>query len=601
MTVGLRALCVTLILAAVAWTTREVTGFGFLPLVDDDVNIFFNPHLGAPDASRLRWMATDFSYVHRYMPLGWLGFSLVYAVSGLDPWGYHAAGVALHALNAVLVFLIIGRLLRRFGHGAPERDRIACACLAALLWAVHPLRVETTSWCSGLLYSQAGFLALLCACGRLAELRARDEGRRGWAGAYFVLGFLAYVLSVLTYPVALFLPFALALLDHAWLAGGDNAGPRRAARLGMAVYAVAAVAGLALTVHARATAMISWLRAPTVAEFGLVSRLLQACYVAAVYVWRTCWTGDLRWMPLTLFDADAARVPGFVAALFLLGVTLWAWRERATAPYILACWASYLVLVTPNLGLSEHPHTIADRYLYITGVVFSVALAMALVRLRSRASRVALGCAGAAAVVVCALVSVSESRVWRNTDTFQERMMRNPDSDLDHITAARAGKLRFLEGDVRGGRDAVRGELARAPSVGGVILTWRQIAPSSPMSAEVAATRLQEWPTAPFAYAHQQIALAQLDEGRNRDALLHLDAALVVAPDYAEARFERGMVFAASGAAGSALHDWLFLRRAWGARPAQAARLSYMGRRIASAYAAEGNGRYARLLGGAGP
>jgi hypothetical protein len=591
MTVSLRALFVTLILAAVAWTTREVTNFSFLPLVDDDVNIFYNPHLGAPDAARLRWMATDFSYVHRYMPLGWLGFSVVYAVTGLDPWGYHAAGVLLHAVNAVLVFLILEQLLRRFAASSDDSDRVVAAGLASLLWALHPLRVETTAWCSGLLYSQAGCLAFLCVLGRFAELRVRTAGAPR-ARLFLGLGWLAYMASALTYPVALFLPFALAVVDHAWLAGSGTvpAPVRRAVRSGAVLYALTALAALALTVYARGTAAAAWLKAASLAEFGPLERMLQAAYVAAIYLWRTLWTGDVRGMPLTLFDAGATGGLGWVAAALLAFIGAWAWRLRKRAPFVAVCALCYLILVIPNLGLSEHPHTIADRYLYFTGVVFSAALAMGLMSLRSRSARAAAEVACALAAAACAWVSVGQARIWRDTHAFEAHLMENPDRDLDHITAARAGKLRFLEGDVRGGREAVRQELARAPTVGGVILTWRQIAPGGPLSADVAARRLQEWPAAPFAFAEMQVARDQIAEGRLRDALFHLDAALEIAPEFTQARFRRGVLRAAFGYAEGCLHDWLYVVQAAQRRGAVSReQFDFMTDTLQKEYAAEGD------------
>ena len=590
MTVSLRALFVTLIIAAVAWTTREVTGFGFLPLVDDDVNIFYNPHLGAPDAGRLRWMASDMGYVHRFMPLGWLGFSLVYSVSGLDPWGYHAAGVLLHCGNAVLVFIVLGQLLARFQGGVPEGDRVTCAGLAALLWAVHPLRVETTAWCSGLLYSQAGCLALISVSFRLSELRLRAESRRGRAGIFLALGFAAFTASVLTYPVALFLPFAMAIVDHAWLCvpGLAGAAERRSVRLGAAAYGIVAVGALALTVGARGTAQASWLQAPSLGKFGLIERVLQGAYVAVVYLWRTCWTGDVRWMPLTLFDTGATGVLGWAAMGVLAGITWLAWRVRREAPFVAVCWACYLILVVPSLGLSEHPHTIADRYLYVTGVVFSAGLAFGLVRFRSAVALGACELACVVAVGVCAQVSVVDARDWRDTPSFQARLMQNPDQDLAHITAARAGKLLYMEGNVRDGRQAVLAELRAAPSVGGVILTWQQVAPAAPISPAVAATRLQEWTAAPFAFAHARIAREQLEEGRVSDALDHLDEALKISPGFAEARFRRGVLEVAYGNLPMALHDWLYLRGSHRGSAGGAER-DFLSGCLEKAYAAEGS------------
>ena len=144
----LRSLIVLLLLCATAWTFREVVGFDALPLVDDDTNIFFNPHLSSPNGPALAWMFSNLDYVYRYMPLGWLGYSVVYAYSGFDPMGYHVANFALHALDAWLLFAATARLLRRFLPQEPERDRLLAAGAAALLWAVHPLRNESVSTCS---------------------------------------------------------------------------------------------------------------------------------------------------------------------------------------------------------------------------------------------------------------------------------------------------------------------------------------------------------------------------------------------------------------------------------------------------------------------
>jgi protein O-mannosyl-transferase len=557
MTAGLRALFITLILAVVAWTTREIPGFGFLPQVDDDVNIFLNPNLGAPDAARLHWMATDFTYVHRYMPLGWLGFSLVYAAAGLNPAAFHVAGIALHAANSILLLLLLEHLLRRFAPAASRRDRVVAAGVATLLWALHPLRVETTAWCSGLLYAQAGFFALVCVLARVEELRARSAGRAGRGDAWLAMGWLAYAASLLTYPLALFLPFALIILDACWTAGRVLV-PRQRAALwaGAAVLAATALAGLALTVHARATAT-DWMRAPTLAEFGPLARLLQAAYVAVVYLWRTAAPVDLGWMPTTLLDAGSPGALGWVAAAVLLGGIAWTWARRRAAPAVAACGLAYLVLLVPNLGLSEHPHSIADRYLYITGIVFSVALAVGLVRIRSRAlfGGAVAGCLSPSTVLPVA--NRRQARTWGSPAAFEAKMMAVPEPELRHITAARAGKLRFLRGEVRDGRAQVWDELQRAPGVGGVQLTWREIAPRSPLSPEVASRPLEEWPVAPYALIELQLARGQLAEGRSYDAVQHLTAAIQMAPEFSEARFRRGILFCAYGRLPEALHDWL--------------------------------------------
>ncbi|PIR19012.1 MAG: hypothetical protein COV48_04365, partial [Elusimicrobia bacterium CG11_big_fil_rev_8_21_14_0_20_64_6] len=114
-------------------------GSGFV--WDDAQLIVENAALSGLDPARLRWMATSF-YQSTYQPLGWLAYALIHAAWGGNPFYFHAAGVALHALCAVLLFGVTRSLFERAALRRP--DLLAFA--AALLWAVHPLQVATAAW-----------------------------------------------------------------------------------------------------------------------------------------------------------------------------------------------------------------------------------------------------------------------------------------------------------------------------------------------------------------------------------------------------------------------------------------------------------------------
>lgn len=553
MTSRLRTLLVLLILSASVWTFREVVGFGSVPLADDDTNIFFNPHLSNPDGPTLRWMFTNLDYVHRYMPMGWFGFSVVYGFSGLDPSGYHAADILLHALNAWLLFLLIHRLLQRFRPDDPEADRLLAAAAAALLWAVHPLRAETVAWCSGLLYSQALFFALLAVHARLSELEARARGRSptGW----LFLGFLAYAASVLTYPVALFLPPALLIVDVAWL------GRIRWKSLLPGYLAWSAVAGasIAMNIVARYTVR-AYLLPSSLKDFGILPRTLQAFYVCALYVGKTLWPPSiLRMAGSTIFDLDPSGAFWWLCAAVVLALSLGAWALRRKAPFVGLGWLAYLVLLFPNLGFLEHPHTASDRYSYLPGCAFSVILAFALLRLTPRIRPFAWAACLAAAAALSVL-AFRQARVWRNAEAYFSAVLAGSQSDdIRQITVSRMALLHFFRGDVRDGRAGAWDELKRAPKIGGVILTWKQMAPAKPLPADVAVRPLQEWAAAPWAVLHLEIALNKVKDGRLEDGLAHLNSALALSPDYSDARFTRGLVLANLGRT-EAVHDWLIFR-----------------------------------------
>jgi hypothetical protein len=198
-----------LVAVVAGWQTRDTVGFAFVEF-DDSINLFVNPHLGPPSQETLSWMFGDMDYMRRYVPLGWLGFSVVYGFSGLSPVGYHGANVLLHVVNATLVFALILELVRRFTPEADDGWRVTAALIGALWWSLHPFRAETVGWASGLLYGGAGGLALLSV---LMYLQA-GEAEAGRGRRLIVAGLL-YTASLLVYPMGLGLVGVYFLLDVA--------------------------------------------------------------------------------------------------------------------------------------------------------------------------------------------------------------------------------------------------------------------------------------------------------------------------------------------------------------------------------------------------
>src|SRR2546425_7472440 len=146
---------------------------------DDPTNFLDNPHYRGLGWTHLRWMWTT----HRghYIPLTWMTLGLDYLLWGMNPFGYHLTSLLLHAANAVVFFLVGRRLLTLALPGPSERGHALAisAGFAALVFAIHALRVESVAWVterrdvlSGLFYLSA-ILVYLRAC-------ERGERGRGW-------------------------------------------------------------------------------------------------------------------------------------------------------------------------------------------------------------------------------------------------------------------------------------------------------------------------------------------------------------------------------------------------------------------------------------
>ena len=107
-----------------------------------------NPYYRGLGWVQLRWMFSTFHAGH-YQPLSWITLGLDYLLWGLDPFGYHLTNLILHAANTVIFYLVCRRLFTRIFVTAREAARWALdssAALAALFFALHPLRVESVVW-----------------------------------------------------------------------------------------------------------------------------------------------------------------------------------------------------------------------------------------------------------------------------------------------------------------------------------------------------------------------------------------------------------------------------------------------------------------------
>ena len=195
----------------VALAIFAITVAAFIPALQgqflnwDDSTLFTKNHdfrgLGGP---QLRWMFTTTLAGH-YMPLTWLTLGLNYALGGMDPWGYHLAAMLLHATNAVLFYLVARRLLAAAGGpvegewseaGEAPAEVTVGAALAALVFAIHPQRVESVAWVTERGTLVSGALYLLAVLGYLRAVASPGAIRWRWWGVYSVAAFAAALLAL---------------------------------------------------------------------------------------------------------------------------------------------------------------------------------------------------------------------------------------------------------------------------------------------------------------------------------------------------------------------------------------------------------------------
>lgn len=383
---------------------------------DDDHNIVANSGFRGFDGQHLRWMATT-TYGGHYQPLTWLSFALDQAVWGLAPAGYHLSNVLWHVLAAALFFFLAKRLLQlAAGEAAQARGALNwCAAFAALIFAIHPLRVESVAWVTERrdVLSGAFFFASL-----LAYLRAIDPQRGG--ARWHVLAWLALALSLGAKAIGVTAPMIMLIIDVYPARRLATVSGRRLL-LEKIPYAVLSLAAGAMAVHAQRAAG-AW---RSLAAFGPLERIVTACYGVCFYLWKLVAPHDLSPLyPLPPGEAlhGFPYVLALPAVVVLLGlIVALRWLVLGLVPAFLA----YCLLLAPVSGVAQSgKHLVADRYSYLALLPFALLAGGGLLRwhrrVRSGAGLPRRLPATVAGVVVIglSLLTIAQIGVWRDSQSL---------------------------------------------------------------------------------------------------------------------------------------------------------------------------------------
>jgi tetratricopeptide (TPR) repeat protein len=394
------------LLAAVAALYAPALGFEFLAY-DDTVYVSRNPHLAAGwTAEGVRWAFTN-AHAGNWHPLTWLSHLLDVAWFGLEPAGHHATNVALHALNAGLVFGVLHALTGQRGR----------SFAVAALFALHPLQLESVAWVAerkNLLSTSFGLLALLAYAG---------YARRG--GAARMLAVAAWLAaSLMAKAMLVTLPFLLLLLDVWPLRRA--AGARRRVLEKLPLFALSAVVSAIVYVSQSSAGAME-----PAAHLPLLWRIawLPIAYVG--YLAHALWPVGLAVLYPHPLIAEGATLPGARVALalaLLLGLSALAvWRHRRGQPAAWIGWLWFLGTLVPVSGIVQVGwQGLADRYAYVPLIGLLVAgvwsAADALERALPPARRVPA--AALASALVCALLALAaraQLGYWERSHTLFER------------------------------------------------------------------------------------------------------------------------------------------------------------------------------------
>jgi len=289
-----------------------------------------------------------------WQPVTWLSHAIDYRLFGLNASGHHFVSIVLHGINAFLAFLLIYKFTGRAHPDLKGRGAVLLICAwVALLFAVHPLRVESVVWAAerkDLLCALFLFSAVLTYL-RYVDAEAPPERRR-----WYRLTLLMFLLALMSKPMAVTLPVVLLLLDVHPLKRIANVAEFWKRVWEKAPHFAMSLAAGVITIIAQKSegAMVS------IHELSLTERLINALRSTVFYIEKTLWPKPL--VPLDPFPVWDWKLALEVATFFIICWFCFVkWREGRRAWGTV--WLIYLVTLLPVIGIIQvGGQAAADRF-----------------------------------------------------------------------------------------------------------------------------------------------------------------------------------------------------------------------------------------------
>ena len=440
------------------------------------------PHIGGPelrtlDGLRRIWFVPRTT--QQYYPLLHTSFWLQQRLWGDSTTGYHIVNLLLHIGCAVLVLGIMRRL------------RIPGAELAAIIFALHPVNVETVAWIAERKNTLSALFALAATLWYLKFDETRSRRSYAFALALFFLGLLSKA-AIVTMP--------LALLAIFWWKRGTISLRRDVVPL-IPLFFFSAASGL----------MTRWVEYGNIASRASILALspIDRCLIAGrafwFYLWKLLWPSNLMFV-YPRWEINATVWWQYIFPLAVLGllVLLWSLRRWSRGP--LAGVLVYIVLLLPSLGFANIYFFlysfVADHWQYLACLGIITPCASGIVLLAGQLKSWQAWFERGTTVVLAGtlfLLTWQQSWMYSNAETlYRTTIARNPACWLayGHLV-----DILYQENRIAEAMNLFREELRIEP-----------------------------------AEAHYNLGFALLRKGRTSEAIDQYEKALLVNPDYPDVR-----------------------------------------------------------------
>ncbi len=399
---------------------------------DDHLYIYENAFIRSLDLKFLKRVFVSVS-VSNWHPLTIISYALDYRLWGLNPLGYHLVNVIFHSFNTFLIAALAARLYSLAdSDGAGDYGAAFAGIVAALLFGLHPIHVESVTWVSERKDVLSGFFYILSVIAYLkyalkdgtASPLARDYRDNGGGGEteshafYYFLTIALFILALMSKPMAVTLPAVLLILDFYPLG--------RLKRFKLVIiekvpFFILTAISAYLTILAQGKVIIPFERYPFVWRVGNAAR----AYV--FYLYKTILPLPLA--PYYPIPANLFGIAFFVSLAFFLIISAFCVLTMRKKKIFTAVWLYYIITLSPVIGIIQVGGQVAaDRYTYLPlAGVFIMAGGAAgyfIEHVKKKAFTAAAVAAMLAILSALSILTIRQEEIWRNSITLWSRQLR---------------------------------------------------------------------------------------------------------------------------------------------------------------------------------
>jgi tetratricopeptide (TPR) repeat protein len=482
--------------------------------------------------SNLVW-AFKTGHASNWHPLTWLSHMLDWQLFGNQPGIHHLVSVLWHMADTVLLFNVF-----RLMTGALWRS-----ALLALLFAIHPLHVESVAWISERKDVLSTFFFFLTLLSYHCYAKRKSAPSDGSVGRSYALALGFFALGLLSKPMLVTLPFVLLLLDF-WPLDrwpGDGSGTLLTLVIEkLPFFALSLISSVITFLVQREGGAVS-------TTISFTARLANAMVSYARYLGKTFWPVDLSVLYPHPGSWPAWMVIGSATLLLALtGAAIFLARKR---PYFTTGWFWFLGMLVPVIGLVQVGiQSMADRYSYVPVIGVFIILVWGgteLVMARP-VLRDVVNVALVFTLLGCAWLTHAQVQYWTNSETLFRRAV---DVTRDNYLAYNnLGFYLSSQGRVAEAMTNYAKSLQINPNYEDALNNMGYALANQKKHAEAipyyeAALRVRPG----HVEVHNNLGNALSEVGRLDEAIAHYDFVLKVKPDHADAHNNLGIALAMKG------------------------------------------------------